>query len=97
LDSDGCDEYLNRYECHPNSGIKYVGFQLPAWDECIALVKEMGALVPRLGYIGWDLAYTDSGWVLVEANGGSQFVSQICYDKGCKPEIEEYIKDRNVY
>ena len=97
LDTDGCDEYLNRYECHPNSGIKYVGFQLPAWDECISLVKEMGALVPRIGYIGWDLAYTDEGWVLVEANGGSQFLSQICYDKGCKPEIEQYIADRNIY
>jgi len=97
LDTDGCDEYLNRYEYHPNSGVKYIGFQLPAWDECISLVKEMGALVPRIGYIGWDLAYTDKGWVLVEANGGSQFLSQICYGKGCKPEIEKYIADRNTY
>ena len=97
LDTDGCDEYLNRYECHPNSGIKYLGFQLPDWNECISLIREMGALVPRIGYIGWDLAYTDKGWVLVEANGGSQFVSQICYDKGCKPEVEQYIADRNIY
>lgn len=97
LDTEGFDEYLNRYEKHPTSRVKYIGFQLPAWDECISLVKEMGSQVPKIGYIGWDLAYTDKGWVLVEANGGSQFPSQICYQKGCKPEIEQYIADRNVY
>lgn len=97
LDSDGCDEYLNRYEKHPSSGIVYQGFQLPEWEECIALVKEMCALIPKIGYIGWDLAYTEQGWIMVEANGGSQFVSQICYDKGCKAEIEAYIEDRNIY
>lgn len=97
LETDGCDEYLHRFEKHPTSGIRFAGCQLPAWDECISLVKEMGALVPRIGYIGWDLAYTDKGWVLVEANGGSQFLSQICYKKGCKPEIKQYVRDRNTY
>ena len=97
LDTDGHDEYMNRYETHPTSGVRYKGFQLPDWDRCIALVREMGALVPKIGYIGWDLAYTDKGWVLVEANGGSQFLCQICYHKGFKPEVERYIADKNIY
>ncbi len=94
LDSHGVDEYLHSFEMHPDSGIRYKGFQLPCWGECIALVEEMASLVPKLGYVGWDLAYTDKGWVLVEANGGSQFVSQICYDKGCKEEVMQYVEDR---
>ena len=75
--------------------MKYMGFQVPDWDKAISLVKEMHELVPKVGYIGWDLAYTDNGWVLVEANGGSQIlIPQICYGRGFKPEIEGYIADR---
>ncbi len=94
LNSDGHDEYQHVYEEHPDSGLVFRGFQLPDWEGCIALVKEMCAVVPEIGYIGWDLAYTDQGWIVVEANGASQMVSQIDYDQGCKPEIEQFIQDR---
>lgn len=98
VETDGFDEYLHRYKAHPTSGITFVGYQLPEWDSLLEIVNEMGAEVPKLGYIGWDLAHTDNGWVLVEGNGGSQFVSaQICYDHGCRDEIEKYIADRNIY
>lgn len=98
LDSDGWDEYLNCYVAHPDSGVHYRGFQLPAWDDCLHIVRKMCSLVPRLGYIGWDLAYTPQGWVLVEANAAGQFVMpQICHNCGCKPEIEEYIADRIIW
>lgn len=97
IDTNGFDEYLMEYETHPDSGVKYLGFQLPEWEKCIGLVKEMACLVPKIGYIGWDLAFTDNGWVIVEANGGSQFLTQIAYNKGCKDEIMQYINDRNIY
>ena len=97
VDTDGHDEYLNKYEVHPTSFVPFYGFQIPEWDSCISLVKEMCGLLPKLGFIGWDLAHTNNGWVLVEANGGSQFAStQICYGRGCKKEIEKYVDDRNI-
>ena len=94
LDTEGCNEYLGRFEKHPASGIPYVGFQLPEWEACTAMAKEMAAMIPRVGYVAWDLAYTDRGWVLVEANGGGQFLTQICYERGCAEEIRGYIKDK---
>lgn len=95
--SDGYDEFLHRYEQHPSSGVVYKGFRLPDWEKCMGLVREMCLRIPRVGYIGWDLAYTKKGWVLIEANGGSQFiVNQIINDCGCRKEIEQYIAERNT-
>lgn len=98
IDSDGIDEYLNRYFQHPDSGVVFKGYQMPDWNNCILLVKEMCSLLPKVGFIGWDLAFADNGWVLVEANGGSQFVGpQLVYNRGFKSEVKKYIADRNIY
>lgn len=98
LDSDGYDEYPRSYETHPDSGIRFKGFALPDWDTCIGIVREMAGQVPRLGFVGWDMAYTrDAGWVIVEANGGSHIMTQLMYQKGCKEEIEGYMKDMKHY
>ena len=98
LDSDGYDEYPKVYEEHPDSMIRFKGFQLPEWDKCIKLVNEMAQLIPRVGYVGWDMAYTkNKGWVIVEANGGSHIMTQLMYRKGCKEEIEGYMNDMKHY
>lgn len=98
LDSDGYDEYPNVYVTHPDSGIRFNGFQLPEWDKCQETVLEMADMIPRVGYVGWDMAYDrDKGWVIVEANGGSHIMTQVMYGKGCKKEIESYMSDMNHY
>ena len=94
LNSDGFDEYPTAFKVHPDSGVRFDGFQLPEWDRCIALVREMAGMIPRVGYVGWDMAYSrDNGWVVVEANGGSHIMTQLMYGEGCKPEIEGYMRD----
>ena len=98
LNSDGYDEYPRVYTEHPDSKIVFKGFQLPDWNGCIELVHEMARMIPRVGYVGWDMAYTkNKGWVIVEANGGSHIMTQLLYGKGCKEEIEGYMKDMKHY
>ena len=92
LYTNGWDEFCNEYITHPQSGMTIKGFQLPEWDRLIETVKEMAMCLPSLGYIGWDMAHTDQGWVVIEANAAGQFVSQIADQRGIKRDIEEQLK-----
>lgn len=66
--SDACDYEENIYERHPESGVKFKGFQIPYWDETLEMVKEASKIIPQMGYIGWDIAITPEGPVIVEGN-----------------------------
>ena len=73
---------------HPSSGKPFVGFEVPEWNKAISLCTEMAQCVPSVKFIGWDLAYTDNGWVLIEGNGGGQLVHQGPLRYGIKEELE---------
>lgn len=92
LDTVGYDEFLCAYETHPDTNAKFCGYQLPQWDDMRRMAKEMSAKMPGVKYIGWDLAHTDQGWVVIEGNGSGQFIGpQIVWKKGFKKEIERII------
>ena len=86
LNSDGVDEKGRYYEKHPDSGLAFKGWQIPRWNEAVALAEEIQRTMPQEVYVGWDLALTPDGWVLVEGNWG-QFVSQYNDKKGLKHEF----------
>lgn len=54
---------------HPVSGVKYEGYQIPFWNDIVALVEGMHRLYFK-GFllIGWDIALTDDGPVVLEIN-----------------------------
>lgn len=56
------------YTSHPDSHIFFDSFQLPFWQETTELVLAMHKKCGRICGIGWDIAITPSGPVLVEAN-----------------------------
>ena len=92
LYTNGWDEFCNEYIVHPQSGVTIKGFQLPDWDLLRKTVMEMAALRPSLGYISWDMAHTNQGWVLIEANSAGQFVTQISDQRGIKRDLLEQMK-----
>ena len=65
------DEEGNIFEVHPVSKKKIVGFEIPKYKEVIDFVKELGLVVPKVRYVGWDIAITDNGPVVVEGNNFS--------------------------
>lgn len=83
----GCDETGCLYDCHPTSGIKFIGFQLPEWEKAREVCMNAAKELPRLKYIGWDLAYTEKGWIVVEANMAGQLVHQGSLQRGIKAEL----------
>lgn len=62
----------NQYVFHPDTGAQIVGYQLPEWDKAVQAARDMARLIPEMKVIGWDLAYSDRGWVIVEGNSHPQ-------------------------
>ena len=53
---------------HPISKTKIVGFKVPMFKEAVNLVKECAKVVPEIAYVGWDVAISEDGPVIVEGN-----------------------------
>ena len=70
-------------EAHPVTGKQMKGITLPDWDKVTALAVAAHALVPDNGILGWDIALTPDGPVLIECNEntGHEFY-QLAADRG---------------
>lgn len=82
----GRNEKGERFLIHPDSKEQIVGFQIPRWKEAVAMVKEISAKTTNR-YIGWDLALTEAGWVLVEGNSCGQLLTQLVDRNGILQEF----------
>lgn len=56
------------YDRHPGTGTQFEGYQLPLWQDILALVEKAALVVPSIRYVGWDVATTVKGPALVEGN-----------------------------
>lgn len=55
-------------EVHPDTGVRFTGQRLPYWDEVIAVCRKAAEVAPKVRSIGWDVALTPNGPVLIEGN-----------------------------
>lgn len=62
------DEKGNIYDKHPVTNESIIGFQIPMYSDVKKIVKEMALMVPKIRYIGWDIAISQNGPVVVEGN-----------------------------
>ena len=53
---------------HPDSGIIFDGFQIPMWQEAVGLALRGHAALRDIQSIGWDIAITPQGPIVIEAN-----------------------------
>ncbi len=58
------------YIIHPSTGKVMLGFEIPNWDLIIETVLRAAEKSTALRYLGWDIAVTEKGCELVEANIG---------------------------
>lgn len=90
LNSFAFDKEGNKIECHPITDIKIKGFQIPYWSEVLALCKEAALKIPDVRTVGWDVALTEDGPILIEGNDRwSRAVWQLPKQKGLYHLIKE--------
>ncbi len=63
-----CGSGMKNVMTHPDTGIGLDGFRLPYWSEAIELVKAGQRCFPKLPTLGWDIALTENGPIIIEAN-----------------------------
>ena len=58
------------YDTYPGTGVRISGQRLPDWPEAVALVKRVHMLFDGYVFLGWDVALTTTGHLLLEGNAG---------------------------
>lgn len=91
------DKKGNIYEIHPVTKTKILGFKIPYFKEALNMVKKASEVIEEVGYVGWDIAITDNGPVMIEGNqlpGYDLYQSKIHLNDdntGFKPLFDEVI------
>lgn len=55
---------------HPDTGFRFGGYRMPMWEELTAFACSIALKYREMRYIGWDIAYTEQGPVVIEGNNG---------------------------
>lgn len=77
-------------EIHPDTGVSIEGSKIPRWDELRETVEQLVQIMPEQPLVGWDLALTDAGWVMIEGNQHPSFTGiQMCTQRGIRERVDE--------
>ena len=85
------------FDKHPVTQTEFIGFTIPYYKEAIALCDRASKKIPEVGLVGWDIAITPSGPVMIEGNelpGYDLYQSKVHLDEnkhGLKPLFDEVI------
>lgn len=93
IDFPAVDKDNKVYYTHPISGTEFVGFKIPYFKKAVDMVKEAAFVVPEMRLIGWDVAITEDGPLLIEANAFPghdiyQFSAHLPDKIGLKPRFD---------
>ena len=91
------DQNDDVYEYHPITKKDIYGFKVPFYEEACQMVKEAAKVVPSVRYVGWDVAITNKGPVIIEGNCfPGVFQIRPSFDRshtGIIPKYKKYMKD----
>jgi hypothetical protein len=84
-----CDSY---HEIHPSTKQQILGLKIPFWNEINQMVTEAALVVPQVRTVGWDIAITPSGPIIIEGNSKwNKDTWQIPAGKGKLQMIKKYL------
>lgn len=89
------------YTQHPYTGKKLIGFKTPMFKEAKEMILKAAQVIPQLRYVGWDVAITPDGPVIIEGNDYCahdfwQLPGQTPDGIGAMPMLERLIPDYKV-
>lgn len=83
LIGDGIDKDLNHFTHHPTTNVQFDGFQIPCFEEAKELVLKAALEDSHILVVGWDVAISENGPLLIEGNRRPGFdLIQVLADGG---------------
>ena len=94
--TDGIDYNGACFSEHPISRIRINGFQIPCWEKVLKIVTHAASKIPELGHVGWDIAITKNGPIIIEGNHDPGYTAYQLYaltkcHRGIKPMYDPYL------
>ncbi len=78
----------------PRTKIKVDGYKIPMWDEVKKMVCEAALVNDKVNIVGWDVAISNKGPLLIEGNRGPGWdLPQVLLGRGVKKELEQIKKE----
>lgn len=98
IDSKVIDDYGNVYKTHPLTSKEFSKVIIPGVKEAFEMCKKAALEVPEVRYVGWDVAFSNKGPVIVEGNeypgyGILQFFKLKDKNTGHLKDIEDVVGD----
>lgn len=82
---------------HPDTGQPIAGVVLPFWKETVELVLDAQRKTRQLRTLGWDVAITDEGPLIVEANTSYAVeLIEVAYNRGIRQELAPVFSLLNI-
>ena len=76
---------------HPDNATKIDGEIIDGWEHIVAQIKVFQSRIPQLKIIGWDVAITDRGPIIIEFNNWWDSTGQLFIGRGWRhPVVECY-------
>ena len=81
-------------ETTTKTNVKVDGFIIPYWNEVVEMVNEAAKVNDKVNIVGWDVAITENGPLIIEGNRGPGMdIIQVLYQRGIKPDLEKIRKE----
>lgn len=86
------------FQKHPITGVTFEGFKIPYFDELKQLILKAAQLTPSLRTVGWDVAITPTGPVIIEGNNTYGLTKHDLTYGGYKrnPAFQRVMKELNI-
>lgn len=59
---------LVNFDCHPYTGVPFIGYQLPYVKEAVELCLEAAMEIEQVRFVGWDVCIMPDGPAIIEGN-----------------------------
>ena len=76
------------------TGIPFDGFQIPCWERIRDMVLEAALVNDKINIVGWDVAISEDGPLLIEGNRGPGWdLVQVLLKKGTKYMLKDLLEE----
>ena len=90
------DKNNDEFEFHPTTKVRFDGFQIPCFEEAKQMALEACLEDNNICMIGWDVAISDKGPLIIEANRWPGFdLVQVLHDRGRMDIVRDVLARHN--